>query len=340
MSLRLCVCTATANGEYYMEMFNKHLSSLFKSITLGSKGSDFKDAKESKDRIILFIEGPVGNDAIRYLCDDYQLPKEQRRVLWIYSVTDGVDVYRPRELVTELKGIPFANAHGCYSPILAEHVIYAMLYFYRQTWRSLSSRAERKWDPFNMVELRGKKVGIIGYGDIGQATARLAIAFGMEVTGVRRSAPSEKKDQHGAHMVYGDAERDRVIRESDFVVNTLPGTEETKLFFNKQRFAMMKPSAVYINIGRGITTSGEDLARALRDGIIRGAAVDVFEQEPLSTDSSLWDVSDDKILLTAHSADRSVDLIPSSVRRFIGLVEEYLKTKQLNAYLVDPVRGY
>ncbi|RNE96022.1 D-isomer specific 2-hydroxyacid dehydrogenase-protein [Trypanosoma rangeli] len=162
----------------------------------------------------------------------------------------------------------------------------------------------------------------------------------MEVTGVRRSAPSEKKDQHGVHMVYGDAERDRVIRESDFLVNTLPGTEETKLFFNKQRFAMMKPSAVYINIGRGITTSGEDLARALRDGVIRGAAVDVFEQEPLSTDSSLWDISDDKILLTAHSADRSVDLIPSSVRRFIGLVEEYIKTKQLNAYLVDPVRGY
>ncbi|RNF08973.1 D-isomer specific 2-hydroxyacid dehydrogenase-protein, partial [Trypanosoma rangeli] len=177
--------------------------------------------------------------------------------------------------------------------------------------------------PFNMVELRGKKLGIIGYGDIGQATARLATAFGMEVTGVRRSAPSEKKDQHGVHMVYGDAERDRVIRESDVLVNILPGTEETKLFFNKQRFAMMKPSAVYINIGRGITTSGEDLARALRDGVIRGAAVDVFEQEPLSTDSSLWDISDDKILLTFHSAFMTSDLTDRGVNLFLNLARDY-----------------
>ncbi|RNE97794.1 D-isomer specific 2-hydroxyacid dehydrogenase-protein, partial [Trypanosoma conorhini] len=209
-----------------------------------------------------------------------------------------------------------------------------------QTWRSLASRAAHKWDPFNMVELRGRKVGIIGYGDIGQAAARLATVFGMEVTGVRRSAPSEKVDKYGALVVSGDAERDRVIRESDFLVNTLPGTEETKQFFNKERFAMMKPSAIYINIGRGITTKGEDLALALRDGVIRGAAVDVFEQEPLSSASSLWDISDDKLLFTAHSADRSVDLVPSSVRRFIGLVTEYMKTKQLNTYFVDAVRGY
>ncbi|ESL05559.1 D-isomer specific 2-hydroxyacid dehydrogenase-protein [Trypanosoma rangeli SC58] len=242
---------------------------------------DLLDVKQSGEPIILLVANQHGYTGIKYLCDDYHLPKEKRRVRWIHSLSSGLDSYKLHELLLEVKDIPFTNGRGCYSPILAEHVIYAMLYFCRQTWRSLSSRAERKWDPFNMVELRGKKVGIIGYGDIGQATARLATAFGMEVTGVRRSAPSEKKDQHGAHMVYGDAERDRVIRESDFVVNILPGTEETKLFFNKQRFAMMKPSAVYINIGRGITTSGEDLARALRDGIIRGAAVDVFEQEPL-----------------------------------------------------------
>ncbi|RNE97793.1 D-isomer specific 2-hydroxyacid dehydrogenase-protein, partial [Trypanosoma conorhini] len=294
MSLRLCVCTASANGEYYMEMFNKHLSSFFKSITLGSKVSDFKEVKESKDHIILYVDGPAGYDGIKDLCDDYHLPKEQRRVLWIYSLTAGVDVYRPHELVKELKDIPFTNGRGCYSSILAEHVMYSMLYFYRQTWRSLASRAAHKWDPFNMVELRGRKVGIIGYGDIGQAAARLATVFGMEVTGVRRSAPSEKVDKYGALVVSGDAERDRVIRESDFLVNTLPGTEETKQFFNKERFAMMKPSAIYINIGRGITTKGEDLALALRDGVIRGAAVDVFEQEPLSSASSLWDISDDK----------------------------------------------
>ncbi|PWV05503.1 hypothetical protein C3747_130g66 [Trypanosoma cruzi] len=340
MSLRLCVCTATANGEYYMSMFNKHLSSFFKTITLGSTVGDFKQDKDSKDSIILYVEGPVGHDAIKYLCDDYHLPKEQRRVLWIYSLTAGVDVYRLGELVKELQDTPFANARGCYSSVLAEHVMYSMLYFYRQTWRSLASRAEHKWDPFLMVELRGRKVGIIGYGDIGQASAKLLSAFGMEVTGLRRSAPTKEVDEYGVRLVHGDAERERVLRESDFVVNILPGTEETKRFFNKELFSMMKPSAVYISIGRGITQNEDDLACALRDGVIRGASVDVFEREPLPAESPLWDISDDKLLLTAHSADRTANLVPDSVRRFIGLVNEYAKTKRLDTYLVDPVRGY
>ncbi|RNF27033.1 D-isomer specific 2-hydroxyacid dehydrogenase-protein [Trypanosoma conorhini] len=154
----------------------------------------------------------------------------------------------------------------------------------------------------------------------GQAAARLATVFGMEVTGVRRSAPSEKVDKYGALVVSGDAERDRVIRESDFLVNTLPGTEETKQFFNKERFAMMKPSAIYINIGRGITTKGEDLALALRDGVIRGAAVDVFEQEPLSSASSLWDISDDKILQSYIVAAPRVSLCVMRVLLLRGII--------------------
>ncbi|KAF5214011.1 hypothetical protein ECC02_013435 [Trypanosoma cruzi] len=339
MSLRLCVCTATANGEYYMSMFNKHLSSFFKTITLGSTVGDFKQDKDSKDSIILYVESPVGHDAIKYLCDDYHLPKEQRRVLWIYSLTAGVDVYRLGELVKELQDTPFANARGCYSSVLAEHVMYSMLYFYRQTWRSLASRAEHKWDPFLMVELRGRKVGIIGYGDIGQASAKLLSAFGMEVTGVRRSASTKEVDEYGVRLVHGDAERERVLRESDFVVNVLPGTEETKQLFNKELFAIMKPSAVYINIGRGITQNEDDLA--LRDGVIRELPLWMcLRGNRFPPESPLWDIGDDKLLLTAHSADRTANLVPDSVRRFIGLVNEYAKTKRLDTYLVDPVRGY
>ncbi|EKF33525.1 D-isomer specific 2-hydroxyacid dehydrogenase-protein, putative [Trypanosoma cruzi marinkellei] len=120
----------------------------------------------------------------------------------------------------------------------------------------------------------------------------------MEVTGVKRSASTKEVDEYGTRLVHGDAERERVLRESDFVVNILPGTEETKRFFNKELFAMMKPSAVYISIGRGITQNEDDLACALRNGVIRGASVDVFEKEPLPTESPLWDISDDKLLLT------------------------------------------
>ncbi|PWV05521.1 hypothetical protein C3747_130g86 [Trypanosoma cruzi] len=178
MSLRLCVCTATANGEYYMSMFNKHLSSFFKTITLGSTVGDFKQDKDSKDSIILYVEGPVGHDAIKYLCDDYHLPKEQRRVLWIYSLTAGVDVYRLGELVKELQDTPFANARGCYSSVLAEHVMYSMLYFYRQTWRSLRSRAEHKWTPSSWLNCVGGRWASLATATLGRPAPNFSVPLG------------------------------------------------------------------------------------------------------------------------------------------------------------------
>ncbi|KAH9577281.1 D-isomer specific 2-hydroxyacid dehydrogenase [Trypanosoma melophagium] len=319
MRTDLSQCTLCVAFDLSREKINKFANYVsqnvgVKRIVQSSEDpvKDLKDAKLSNEPIILIIAGAIGHDAIEYLCDDYNLPKEQRRVRWIHSLSSGLDAYRLDELTKELKDIPFTNARGCYSPILAEHVIYSMLYFNRQTWRLLASRAEHKWDPFNMIELRGQKMGIIGYGDIGHATAKLAVTMGMEVTGVKRSAPTANVDEYGVHVVHGDAARDRVLRESDFVVNILPGTEETREFFNKERFALMKPSAIYINIGRGLTQNEEHLACALRDGVIAGAAVDVFTKEPFPPESPLWNIGDDKLLMTNHSAllsDRFEDKI-------------------------------
>ncbi|KAH9577389.1 D-isomer specific 2-hydroxyacid dehydrogenase [Trypanosoma melophagium] len=226
------------------------------------------------------------------------------------------------------------------SPILAEHVIYSMLYFNRQTWRLLASRAEHKWDPFNMIELRGQKMGIIGYGDIGHATAKLAVTMGMEVTGVKRSAPTVNVDEYGVHVVHGDAARDRVLRESDFVVNILPGTEETREFFNKERFALMKPSAIYINIGRGLTQNEEHLACALRDGVIAGAAVDVFTKEPFPPESPLWNIGDDKLLLTSHNACTTEGSIRKTVDIFLTNANDFLSGKPLSGYQPCKSTGY
>ncbi|PWV05517.1 d-isomer specific 2-hydroxyacid dehydrogenase- like protein [Trypanosoma cruzi] len=140
--------------------------------------------------------------------------------------------------------------------------MYSMLYFYRQTWRSLASRAEHKWDPFLMVELRGRKVASLATATLaGQRQTSQCLWDGGD--GCERSAPTKEVDEYGVRLVHGDAERERVLRESDFVVNILPGTEETKRFFNKELFSMMKPSAVYISIGRGITQNEDDLACAL-----------------------------------------------------------------------------
>ncbi|EAN83802.1 putative D-isomer specific 2-hydroxyacid dehydrogenase-protein [Trypanosoma cruzi] len=321
------LCVATTISQFLVDEVMKQVSLYggFRHVVRchGNPQEDFMDVKQSGEPIVLLIANQAGREALKFLCDDYHLPKEQRRVLWIHSISSGLDSYKLNELVKELQDIPLTNARGCYSSILAEHVMYSMLYFYRQTWRSLASRAEHKWDPFLMVELRGRKVGIIGYGDIGRASAKLLSAFGMEVTGVKRSASTKEVDEYGVRLVHGDAERERVLRESDFVVNILPGTEETKRLFNKELFSMMKPSAVYINIGRGITQNEDDLACALRDGVIRGASVDVFEREPLPAESPLWDISDDKILLTYHNAVLSDDFCKKAIDCFMLLARDF-----------------
>ncbi|EKF98012.1 D-isomer specific 2-hydroxyacid dehydrogenase-protein, putative, partial [Trypanosoma cruzi] len=169
------LCVATTISEFLVDEVMKQVSLYggFKHVVRchGNPQEDFMDVKQSGEPIVLLIANKAGREALKFLCDDYHLPKEQRRVLWIHSISSGLDSYKLNELVKELQDIPLTNARGCYSSILAEHVMYSMLYFYRQTWRSLASRAEHKWDPFLMVELRGRKVGIIGYGDIGQASA-------------------------------------------------------------------------------------------------------------------------------------------------------------------------
>ncbi|KAF8276790.1 hypothetical protein TcBrA4_0122850 [Trypanosoma cruzi] len=122
--------------------------------------------------------GPRRHDAIKYLCDDYHLPKEQRRVLWIYSLTSGLGSITWDELVKNCRTFPFANARGCYSSVLAEHVMYSMLYFYRQTWRSLASRAEHKWDPFLMVELRGGRWASLATATLGRPAPNFSVPLG------------------------------------------------------------------------------------------------------------------------------------------------------------------
>ncbi|KEG13026.1 putative D-isomer specific 2-hydroxyacid dehydrogenase-protein [Trypanosoma grayi] len=323
MEYTLCICSDLPGMA---RTFGRLIgTSLFSKVVLCSSDPsvEFKEVKETAEKIVLLVLGPLGHDGIKLLCDDYRKPREERRIGWVHSVSAGVDWYRLNELTTELEGIPFTNGRGCFSSILAEHVIYAMLYFSRQTWRLQASRAEHKWDPFNMVELRGLKMGIIGYGDIGHATAKLATAFGMDVTGVKRSAPAKDVDEYGVRLVHGEAELKRVLSESDFVVNVLPGTDETKEFFNKERFAMMKPEGYYINIGRGITQNENDLAAALRNGTIRGAAVDVFQKEPLGPESPLWDISDDKILLSFHSAFMVNGVERRIVDCFVRRAEEF-----------------
>ncbi|PWU84847.1 d-isomer specific 2-hydroxyacid dehydrogenase- like protein [Trypanosoma cruzi] len=141
----------------------------------GNPQEDFMDVKQSGEPIVLLIANKAGREALKFLCDDYHLPKEQRRVRWIHSISSGLDSYKLNELVKELQDIPLTNARGCYSSILAEHVMYSMLYFYRQTWRSLASRAEHKWDPSSWLNCVGGRWASLATATLGRPAPNFSV---------------------------------------------------------------------------------------------------------------------------------------------------------------------
>ncbi|KAK7200793.1 d-isomer specific 2-hydroxyacid dehydrogenase- protein [Novymonas esmeraldas] len=336
MAPTICVCGGGHKAHIVDKLLQSTIQDAVASIVSGTDSHAFAATKAENDGLILFVFGPAAHAVIKDLCDDYG--KEQRRVKLIYSMSAGVDAYRLSELKEELAGIPFCNAQGCYSNILAEHVAFSMMYFNRFPWRIVGSKHEKKWDRFNMVELRGQKAVVIGYGDIGQACGQKAVALGMHVTGIRRSGDNTT-DKFGV-MVRGNDALDECVREADFVIGVLPGTEHTKHFFNKAFFANMKPSAVFINIGRGVSQCEVDLIDALDNDVIRGAAVDVFEVEPLPKESPMWDVPDSKLLLSAHTADMTGDLVERSAARFVSIFGDYRTHGKVTAHTVCTTKGY
>ncbi|EPY23689.1 d-isomer specific 2-hydroxyacid dehydrogenase-like protein [Strigomonas culicis] len=337
MSITVCAYVVRPSIDLVSNFLRANLGAKAKDIVVGNSVDEFAAAKAAGGPIALIVEN-TAHDTLKSLCDDFDKSSD-RRVKFIYSASAGVDAYRLHELKPELKGIPFHNAQGVYSRVLAEHVAFSMLYFNRYPWRLIQSKREKKWDRFNMTEVHGQKVAIMGYGDIGQQCGKLAAGLGMQVTGIRRRAPETPIDEYGVH-VKTEAETDAVVAEADFVVGVLPGTSTTRHYFNKDFFRKMKPSAVFINIGRGMTQHEEDVCEALKNGTIRGAALDVFETEPLPETSPLWEVPDDKLLLSAHCADWTDGLIEHSLKNFTGIFESYSTKGTSDAYAVCVDKGY
>ncbi|KAG5493919.1 hypothetical protein JKF63_01751 [Porcisia hertigi] len=332
----VCVCVNNDMMAPIMAVLKKKLEGSLSPVVCGDDVSCFEAVKHHNDGIVMIVMGRGAHAAIKDLCDDYN--ENVRRVKLIYSMSSGVDAYQLPKLKQELAGIPFCNAQGCYSNILAEHVVFSMLYFNRSPWRLNASKREKKWDQFSTIEIQKQKVVIIGYGDIGQACGEKAAALGMQVTGIRRSG-ADKVDKFGV-LVRGNDVLHESIRVADFVVGVLPSTEETTHFFNADLFAKMKPTAVFINIGRGRTQCDADVFEALHHGTIRAAALDVFEVEPLPKDSPLWDLPDSKLLLTAHSANLKDDTIECSLGAFMKIFGELRAHSRVSAYTVSVEKGY
>lgn len=253
---------------------------------------------------------------------------------WIHSRYAGLDSILFPELVSS--PVTLTNARGVYSPSLGEFVILGMLFFAKDLRRLLRSQATSKWDPFTVTELRGQTVGIVGYGDIGRAAAQRARAMGMRILAVRRQS-GKSQDDPLIDQVYGLDGLAEMLPQCDYVVCAAPLTPATHHLIGPEQFRQMKAGAIVINVGRGPVIDEAALVEALRHGHLGGAALDVFEVEPLPPDSPLFQMQN--VLISPHSADNTTTWLNDAMQCFLDNFERFHSGQPLSN-VVDKHAGY
>jgi phosphoglycerate dehydrogenase-like enzyme len=214
---------------------------------------------------------------------------------------------------------------------MAEYVLTYMLGHEREVLARLVSQVERKWDSRHGQSLAGRKVLIVGTGDIGQSVAQFLVPFGVELYGVASSA----REQAPFIEVGSLADLPRLVGEVDYVVNLLPNTLDTHDIYDAALFKQFKPTGLFINAGRGVAVVDADLVEALKEGHLAGAVIDVCRQEPLPQRHPFWTAWG--LLLTGHSS------APTSPSMMVKLFVENLRAYQAGEALrgeVDFDRGY
>ena len=233
--------------------------------------------------------------------------------------------------------VMLVNGQGLYAPALAEFVIFSILFFVKSFRRIDANRVKHHWERFLGQEARGQALSIIGYGGTGRETAKLAKALGMKVIAVKRDTAHVEGSEWVDELIPLDRWHE-ALSAADFVCNALPFTDQTKGMFGEAEFRAMKESAIYINVGRGKTTQEEVMIRALKEGWIAGAGLDVFETEPLPEHSELWDM--ENVILSPHCTDVTMTYHVESAKLLCENVERWQQGKPLLNVVEDKARGY
>ena len=256
------------------------------------------------------------------------------RLEWIHGRYAGLDAILSPELIES--PIPLTNGRGSFSQSLGEFVMCGALYFAKDLTRMLRSKAERRWDTFDVMELSTQTLGIVGHGDIGRAIARRAKALGMRVLALRRD-PSPRPGDEDIDQAYANADLHTMLPQCDYVVAAAPLTPQTRHMISSAEFAAMKNDAIVMNVGRGPVIDEAAMVVALQTKQIRGAVLDVFEVEPLPAESPLWGM--ENVLISFHTADHTKDWLGDSVSLFMEQFERWRKGEPLKN-VVDKRAGY
>jgi phosphoglycerate dehydrogenase-like enzyme len=273
----------------------------------------------------------------------WALPAEQFRTAkslrWIYSITAAVDQFFYPELISS--EIAISNAGRVHGPVVAEHTIAMLLALAKRLPSAVRYQERRKWameaiwkEQPRPREVRGASVVVVGLGSTGAEVASMAAALKMNVIGVREHP---ERGPGGAHEVVGYDALDSAIARADFVVLAAPLTPRTRHLIDARRLQLFKPTAFLINVSRGALVDEVALVKALRDRRIAGAALDVFEEEPLSRWSPLWKMP--QVLITPHTAFLTENVWQRHFEMFAANFKRYLAGEPLED-LVDKARGY
>jgi phosphoglycerate dehydrogenase-like enzyme len=258
----------------------------------------------------------------------------QSKLKWLQTWSAGVD-YLALAKMNE-KNLFVTSANGVHAYPISESIVGLMLALTRKIHTYVKNQQTKTWHHAHMgLEMHEKTVGIIGVGEIGKETAKIAKAFGMNVLGIRYSGkPEDYVDQ-----MYTPQQLDQVLPQCDYVVVTLPLTDETRHLFGAKQFKHMKSKAFFINIGRGEIVVENDLIQALQDGTIAGAGLDVFEKEPLSQESPLWEM--ENVIITPHTSGSTEHYNKRVIENIlIPNFKDYLADKTPSINLVDFKKGY
>ncbi|HUQ91341.1 MAG TPA: D-2-hydroxyacid dehydrogenase [Bryobacteraceae bacterium] len=253
---------------------------------------------------------------------------------WLHSFTAGLESVLFPDLVES--PIRMSNAKGVYGRSLGEFAIAAALYFAKDFRRMVSSQEAGRWDPFDVEELTGKTFGIVGYGGIGREAARRAKAMGMRVIAIRRH-PSQSEGDALLDQVFPPGAIGDMLALCDYVLVAAPNTPDTRGLIGASELARMKPSAVLINVGRGPVIVEPDLIEVLTGGKIKGAALDVFDAEPLPEGHAFYRL--ENVLLSPHCADHTPGWLEESIQFFVDNFHRFQEGAPLQN-LVNKKLGY
>ena len=256
------------------------------------------------------------------------------RVEWVHSKSAGLDSLLFRALVESR--VPLTNGRGVFSQSLGEFAIASALFFAKGFRRLLRNQAAGVWEQFDIEEVRGQTMGIVGYGDIGRACAQRAHAMGMRVLALRRRPELSEGDPYISGVFPLERLLD-MMPQCDYVVAAAPLAPGTRGLIGEAAIAAMKKTAVIMNVGRGPVIDEQALIRALEAGRIRGAALDVFETEPLPAGHPFYKL--ESVLLSPHCTDHTATWLDDAMLFFIDNFARYAAGEPLRN-IVDKKAGY